>query len=171
VGVDRILIYGVTGSGKTHLAAMLSRKTGIAWHSVDDLTWMPNWTPVADEAQTAKIRDLCSEDRWILDTAYAKWIDSPLARVEMIVALDYPRWLSFGRLLKRTFARALDGRHVCNGNRESLRLIFSKDSILLWHFKSFARKRRRIEGWIAEGRPVVRLKSSKQAEEWLRLYS
>ena len=37
----RILVYGVTGSGKSTHAVALSDMTGIAWTSVDDLTWEP----------------------------------------------------------------------------------------------------------------------------------
>lgn len=164
----RILIYGVTGSGKTHLAARLSDKTGISWHPVDDLTWLPNWEMVPDGEQRSRIAEICRGEEWILDTAYAKWKEIPLARAELIVALDYPRWMSLGRLLKRTIARAIDGRPVCNGNRESFRLMFSRESIIVWHFKSFARKRSRIREWMAQGLPVVRLCSPREMERWLR---
>lgn len=68
----------------------------------------------------------------------------PLSRAELIVALDYPRWFSPQRLLRRTTTRALDQRLTCNGNRKSLRLALSRDSIVVWHFQSFRRKRRRI---------------------------
>jgi adenylate kinase family enzyme len=36
---DRVLIYGVTGSGKTTLAQKVADRTGLPFHSVDDLTW------------------------------------------------------------------------------------------------------------------------------------
>jgi len=163
----RIFVYGVTGSGKSCLAERLSEKTRIPWHSVDDLTWLPNWQMVPDDEQRAKIRAVCEGEKWILDTAYAKWKDIPLARVQLIVALDYPRWVSLGRLLKRTIARAVDGRPVCNGNRESWRLVFSRESIIGWHFKSFARKRARIREWVDQGLPVIRHASPKDTERWL----
>lgn len=163
----RILIYGVTGSGKTSLAGRISEKTGIPWHSVDDLTWLPNWQEVPLEDQVRKIREICGGEEWILDTAYAKWIDIPLARLEAIVALDYPRQVSLWRLLRRTLMRAIDGKPVCNGNRETWRQLFSKDSIISWHFKSFLRKRRRIRRWVEEGRNVICLKSPKETESWL----
>ena len=162
----RILIYGVTGSGKTRLAARLSKTTGIPWHSVDDLTWLPGWQEVPLDQQVQKIRDICAREAWILDTAYAKWIDIPLANAELIVALDYPRWVSLIRLLRRTLARAVDGRPVCNGNRETWMQVLSKDSIIAWHFKSFARKRRRIRQWEENGLPIVRLRSPKEADSW-----
>ena len=41
----RILIYGVTGSGKTTLAKQIGEITGLPWHSADDeIGWLPNWS-------------------------------------------------------------------------------------------------------------------------------
>jgi adenylate kinase family enzyme len=168
-GARRILVYGVTGSGKSTLAARLSERTGIAWHAVDDLTWRPGWVAVPPDEQRRRIRAICDGPEWILDTAYGAWLDEPLRRVELIVALDYPRWFSLQRLLRRTVARVVDGRLICNGNRESLRLTFSRDSIVAWHFTSFGHKRARTRSWAADpaSPPVLRLTSARQAEQWL----
>jgi hypothetical protein len=39
---------------------------------------------------------------------------------------------------------------------------------LLWHFKSFSHKRRRMREWQARGTPpLVLLQSPKEAERWL----
>jgi adenylate kinase family enzyme len=166
---ERILIYGVTGSGKTTLAAQLSNKTGLPWHSVDDLTWEPNWVVVPEDEQRRRIAAICAQDRWILDTAYAIWRDIPLASTDLIVALDYPRWLSLGRLLRRTVARSIDHRPICNNNTETWRSTFSRKSIVVWHFQSFARKRARMRAWAADpaGPPIVLLKSPQATRRWL----
>jgi adenylate kinase family enzyme len=162
-GAHRILVYGVTGSGKSVLAER------IAAHAVDDLTWEPGWVQVPDAEQCRRIEAICAQREWILDSAYGKWLDVVLARVELIVALDYPRWFSLQRLVRRTARRAIDRRTVCNGNRESLRTAFSRDSIIRWHFRDFARKRDRIEQWAADpnGPQVVRLRSARQTKAWL----
>jgi adenylate kinase family enzyme len=167
--VDRILVYGVTGSGKTSLAERIAASTSIPWRSVDDLTWKPDWVPVPDDDQRRRIEAICAGERWVLDTAYGMWLDVPLARAELIVALDYPRWRSLARLIRRSIARAIDGHPICNGNRESFRHMFSRDSIILWHFRSFSRKRSRIRTWEADPpvAQVVRLTSPRQAENWL----
>jgi adenylate kinase family enzyme len=166
---ERILVYGVTGSGKTRLAERISDATGIPWHAVDELTWEPGWIEVPDSEQRRRIAAICTGERWVLDTAYGKWLDIPLAHVELIVALDFPRWLSLSRLIRRSVMRAVDGKPICNGNRESFRNIFSRRSIIGWHFRSFSRKRRRIRAWAAdpEGPRVVRLTSPRQVERWL----
>lgn len=167
--VERILVYGVTGSGKTTLAARLAAATGLPWYAIDDLTWEPGWVAVPGEEQRRRVKAICAGERWILDTAYATWLDIPLARVQLIVALDFPRWLSLSRLLRRSAARALDGREICNGNRETWRGLVSRDSIIAWHFRSFGRKRTRMRTWEADadGPEVVRLTSPDEVERWL----
>ena len=96
-------------------------------------------------------------------------MDVPLARVELIVGLDYPRWLSLGRLGRRGVMRALDRRPICNGNTETFRQLFSRDSIVAWHFRSFPHKRSRIRAWAADesGPTVVRLRSPRATRQWL----
>ena len=162
-------MYGVTGSGKTTLAGRLSEKTGIPWQAVDDLTWEPGWIQVPDEVQRERIATICERDAWILDAAYSRWADIPMSRVELVVALDFPRLVSLTRLVRRTLTRAIDGKPICNGNRETLKMMLSRDSILLWHFKSFRRKREHIERWCrAPGSfEVLRFRSPRDVERWL----
>src|SRR2546423_10531038 len=103
---DRILVYGVTGSGKTFLAERISTATGIPWHAVDDLTWEPGWVPVPEDVQRRRIKAICAGDRWVLDTAYGSWLDVPLARAGLIGALGFPRWVSLLRLPLRSIGRS-----------------------------------------------------------------
>ena len=167
--IKRVLIYGVTGSGKTTLAKRLAERTGIPWHSVDDLTWEPDWVQVPIPEQTRRIEAICSEESWILDTAYGHWLSVPLGAAQLIVTLDYPSWRSFGRLVWRTLRRIVDKSAICNGNHESLKTMLSSDSILLWHFKSFQRKRDRMAQWAQSksGPTVVRIQTPKQLEDWI----
>jgi adenylate kinase family enzyme len=163
------LVYGVTGSGKTTLAERISTTTGIPWHAVDELTWEPGWVQVPDDEQRRRIEAICAGECWVLDTAYARWLDIPLARAELIVALDFPRWFSLFRLIRRTVARAIDRKPICNGNRESFRHMVSSDSIIVWHFTQFPRMRSRIRRWEADASAptVIRLTSNRQVERWL----
>ena len=167
---DRILIYGVTGSGKSTLARQVAERTGLPCCSIDDLTWEAGWVAVPDDEQRRRVEAVCTGERWVIDSAYRKWIDVPLARVQLIVALDYPRWLSLSRLVRRTLLRNLDHKPICNGNVETLRQTFSRDSIISWHFQSFAAKRERMRAWAAEppaGVEVVRLTSPRATRRWL----
>lgn len=48
--VDRILVYGVTGSGKSTVAARIARRTGLPLVEVDELTWLPGWEMVHEDS-------------------------------------------------------------------------------------------------------------------------
>lgn len=167
-GARRVLVYGVTGSGKTTLAERISRITSLPWYAVDELTWEPGWVEVPHDEQRRRIAAICAKPEWILDSAYGLWRDIPLARAELIVALDYPRWVSLQRLVRRTVSRARNQTLICNGNTESLKRAVSRESIVRWHFHSFKRKRHRIAQWMAQGGPkVLRMTSPRQTEAWL----
>ncbi|MCW5941472.1 MAG: hypothetical protein KIS66_04525 [Fimbriimonadaceae bacterium] len=166
----RVLVYGVTGSGKTTAARRLSEVTGLPWTEVDTLTWEPGWVEVPIEVQRARIAEICAGEAWILDSAYGKWLDIPLERAELIVGLDYSRSLSLFRVIWRTVTRAITGELVCNGNVESFRNLCSRDSLVVWHFRSFGRKRERIRRWQADpgGFVVLAFRRPSEFDRWLR---
>lgn len=167
---QRVVLYGVTGSGKTTLARTLATATGLPWHSADDeIGWLPSWRERSIDEQRALATEIVDQPAWILDTAYGKWQDVVLRRVQLVVALDYPRHVSLRRLLSRTASRILTREAVCNGNVESIRLALSQDSILWWHFRSFERKRRRIAQMLADpdGPTVIRLSSPEHTRRWV----
>ncbi|WP_461004215.1 P-loop NTPase family protein [Trueperella pyogenes] len=172
----RILFYGVTGSGKSTAATRFGRARGLPVVLVDDAVgWLPAdvapWTNRDDEAMRAIAADLAAEEEWVFDSAYSQFRDVVYGRAQLMIALDYPRWLSLGRLVRRTWRRVVDGDEVCNGNRENWKQVFSRDSILRWHFHSFASKRDRIRELEASltGVPVLRLTHPRQLEELIAL--
>lgn len=172
---QRVLVYGVTGSGKSHAAQRIAEIYGLPLVLADELAWQPGWRQVEPEAQCGSgqpqreiFTRLAARDRWAFDTAYGIWRDVVLSHVDLIVALDYPRWLSLLRLLSRTLHRMLTRERVCNGNIESVRHVFSRESIIVWHFRSFERKRQRIQEWSTEpdGPPILTFRRPRDLERW-----
>jgi adenylate kinase family enzyme len=168
-GVSRILLYGVTGSGKTTAAARVSAATGIPWTDVDSVCWEPDWVQVPEQEQRRRFTEICAGDAWVLDSAYGMWTDIVLPRAELVVALDYPRWVSLTRLVRRTASRIVRRTESCNGNVETLRRAFDDDSILRWHFRSFASKRARIRAWEADPAmpTVLRFTRPRDLDRWI----
>lgn len=168
---SRILFYGVTGSGKTTLARRTAEATGLPCRLADDeIGWLPSWVERPRDQQREIASAIALSDEWVLDTAYGHWRDVVLSRTELVVVLDYRRIVSLARLVRRTTRRVLTRERICNGNTESLRQALSSQSIIVWHFRSFARKRQQMQEWLVDPStpPVVRLTSPRQAERWLR---
>ncbi|MEU7793134.1 adenylate kinase [Micromonospora tulbaghiae] len=165
----RILVEGIHGSGKSTLAAHLAQRFGLPWHPVDDLLWEPGWVEVPVAEQRRRIEAICRRDRWIVDGAYHGWRDVVLGRADLVIGLDYPRGVSFRRLLRRTRRRLASGELICNGNRETLRSVLSRDSILVWHLTGFGRARRRMRAWAADpaGPPVLLFDDPAALDAWL----
>ena len=71
----RILVYGVTGSGKSTAAQRIAARTWLPLTLADELTWAPGWIPVAEDEQRRRLAAVVAQDRWVLDTAYGAWLD------------------------------------------------------------------------------------------------
>lgn len=164
----RILISGVTGSGKSTLAKEVARRTGLTLIEVDEIAWLPGWEEPPIEEQERRIRQLTSLPGWVLDSDYRRFRSIIDPQTDLIVCLDYPRFLSLGRLIARCVKRSILGEKCCNGNKESLGRLFTSESIILWHFKSFNSKRRRMREWLSQSaRQVLVFRWPSEAQKWL----
>lgn len=167
---SRVLFYGVTGSGKSSAARAFAARTGLPEYSADDdIGWLPGWQQRTAEEQRDIARGIAAQERWVLDSAYGVWRDLMVPRAELVVGLDYPRWLSLTRLVRRSLRRALTREAVCNGNHETVSRLFADDSIIRWHFRSFTRKRQVMRKLHADpGLPAVILfRRPRDLEAWL----
>jgi adenylate kinase family enzyme len=158
---QRILIYGVTGSGKTTAADRIGEALGVPSHHVDDeIGWLPDWVERPADDQRRLATQMAAEERWVVDSAYGTWRDVLTAQAQYVVALDYPRLVSLSRLVCRGLHRVVTKEPVCNGNYESWGRLLGKESIILWHFRSFDHKHAAIDAMESspDGPPVVRLR-------------
>ena len=115
---ERVLIAGVTGSGKTTLARRIAGLWDLRHVEIDGLFHGENWTPRPSFLDD--VRAFASEDRWVTEWQYtSKGTDEILApRAQLVIWLDYPYPLVRRRLLLRTLKRRLLRTRLWNGNVE-----------------------------------------------------
>ena len=84
--------------------------------------------------------------------------------------LDYSFPLIMSRVLWRTFHRVVTKQQICNGNYESLKKTFSKESIILWSLQTYRKRKREYPILIKQPEyshlNIVRLNSPQAAEDW-----
>ncbi|MGW9112670.1 isopentenyl transferase family protein [Microbacterium sp. NPDC055683] len=165
----RILIYGVTGAGKTTAAIRIGERLGLPVVLADEIGWLPGWTNRPLDEQIAMAESAAAGDAWVFDSAYATWNDRVHPRADLVIGLDDPRWFSLQRVTRRALHRVVTRQELFAGNRETWRQLLSRDSIVLWHFRSWKRKRRTMRAWAAEpsGPPIVLFRSSRELDRWI----
>jgi adenylate kinase family enzyme len=99
--VQRIAIIGPGGAGKSTLARRLGARLGLPVIHLDAEHWQPGWVPTPLDEWEAKVRELASGERWIIDGNYGGTLHLRLAAADTIIFLDFPRTICLWRVLRR----------------------------------------------------------------------
>ena len=146
-GGKRVLVIGVTGSGKTTFGENLGRALGIPCTDMDSLYWGPNWTPRAKEDFLNEVDRTTQENQWILTGNYRATRSLSWPRATILVWLDYPLHRVFGRLFLRTVKRSWNHELLWGVNKETFGKhlkLWSDDSLFYWLLKTYWRRKREI---------------------------
>jgi adenylate kinase family enzyme len=139
---QRYVVVGTSGSGKTTFARTLASIIDGSHVELDALHWDADWTPRTTPDFEARVTAGTTGERWVADGNYSAVRHVVWTRATDIVWLNFSRTVVFSRVIGRTLRRGATREELWSGNRESLRnALFSKDSILLWSFTTFAKNR------------------------------
>ena len=166
----RISVVGGSCSGKTTLSRRLAGLLGVPHIELDALHHGPNWNEAPPELLQQRVRDALAQapKGWVVDGNYHGKIGRlVLDEAELVVFLDPPYGTVLRRSLWRTFSRSLGRHELWNGNRETFRNAFSKDSIVVWEIRTHRPLRAKMAERLA-GDNVVHLRSSREVDLWLQ---
>ena len=159
--MQRVLVIGSPGAGKSTFSRELARRTGLPLTHLDAEYWRPGWVRPPKAEWEAKVRELISPDAWILDGNYTSTLSLRAARADTVIALDCPRWLCLYRAVRRAwFGQRPDRLDL---GQEPLNLEFLR---FIWSFPAVQR-RQLLELKQMLGLHLVRLSTDAQAEAWL----
>ena len=99
--MNRIVIIGCGGAGKTFLSNLLSKKTGLPVYHLDLISYEDNWKEVEHEILKKRHTDLIKKDKWIIDGMLLQQLPDRLTRSDLVIFLDYAPWRNIYGALKR----------------------------------------------------------------------
>ena len=90
--MERIMIIGCSGSGKSRLALELKEKLGLPVVHLDQLWHKNGWQHISREDFDSRLALAMNMDRWIIDGNYSRTIPQRLSQCDTIIYLDFERW-------------------------------------------------------------------------------
>ena len=88
--MQKVMIIGCPGSGKSTFARALQVATGLPLYYLDMLYWNPDKTTVSKEVFRGRLREILKTDAWIIDGNYGATIEMRLEKCDTVFFLDYP---------------------------------------------------------------------------------
>jgi adenylate kinase family enzyme len=163
--VRRVAVIGGSCTGKTTTSRELAALLGVPHIELDAFHHDAGWQEAPADVFQERVRGALTSasDGWVVDGNYhGKLGTGVLERADTVVWLDLPHHVALRRSLTR--------EELWNGNRESFRSAFSRDSIVWWVIARHGTHRKKWPPRLAQfpDLEVVRLHSPREVREWLQ---
>ena len=167
--MQRVLVVGQSGSGKTTAAVRIAAALQVPRVELDALHHGPRWVPRETFVEDADLAT--TGDAWVVDGNYAALRDLLWSRADTVVWLDLPRTTTLRRALTRTARRIVLRTELWHGNRERLSTVLRASHPIRWTWQTHARHRAEYEARIADScwahLRVARLRTPAEVRRWL----
>jgi adenylate kinase family enzyme len=161
----KILVVGISASGKSVFSRELSKRTSIPVVYVDALMWKPGWNYIGKE-EIIKLLDEASQDQeWIIEGFIHKQaLPFMLERATAIIYLDYPRLVVSWRYIKRSWIHRRTPRPELEGSPDKFSFKFL---IKIWSKKEVYWLDRYLKE-MSDQTKLIKLATLKQAKSFFQ---
>lgn len=154
--MERIVVVGSSGSGKTTTALAIANKLALPHLEMDAIMHADGWNSATDEEFGQALREFVAQDRWVVDGNYTSHGTTEIVwpRADTFVWVDPSKRLVMSRVIRRTLKRTLTRERLWNGLTEPFSNLYKRDpyeNIIVWAWTRFERVRERYEEASADG--------------------
>jgi hypothetical protein len=112
----RILVIGVSGSGKSTAASRIAQMTGLSYIPTDPFYWKGGWIPTSADEVGILVDEATQGESWVLDGNFDSLRDLVWSRADTIVWLDFPFTMVVWRVAVRNIRWAILRKPIWSGN-------------------------------------------------------
>ena len=88
--MEKVVILGCGGSGKTFLARGLAAHFGLPLTHLDGVYYDQNWVPLSRDQFEQEQQELVARPRWVIEGNYASTMPVRLKAADTVIVLDIP---------------------------------------------------------------------------------
>ena len=99
--MNKIIVIGCSGSGKTTFAQKLRDATGIPLFHLDAIWHLPDRTHITRDAFDARLGEVLALDAWIIDGNYSRTLERRIAACDTVFLFDLPTDVCLGGAISR----------------------------------------------------------------------
>ncbi|MBX7553415.1 adenylate kinase [Streptomyces sp. NPDC004232] len=169
--MERILVVGVTGAGKSTLSRALSGRLGLRYHEMDALYFNgPGWA--VNNRFAEEVSRLSAEPGWVIDSlGHPEVRDQLWERADTVIWLDYPRRVIMPRVLRRSLRRTITREVLFGGNRETWTDWLTREHPTWWAWSQHASRHAEVERRVHDPRfaplDTIRFRHPDETGAWL----
>ena len=164
--MERIIIIGCGGAGKSTLARKLGEKLNLPVVHLDSIFWLPGWVEMERDAFDARVRQELRKDKWIIDGNYNRTMPERLQYCDTVIYLDFSRMACLYGIFKRLLTNIGKTRpDMGAGCKEKVDWEFVK---WVWNFNKNKRERYYRMLQDAKGVETIVLKNRRMVNRFLK---
>src|SRR5690349_21793894 len=99
--MNRILIIGNGGAGKSTFAKALGQHLNLPVDHLDKEYWQPGWVATPRQQWLEKLHKILQPEKWILDGNFDSTLAIRIPPSDAIIFLDFNPFICLWRILKR----------------------------------------------------------------------
>lgn len=167
--MQKIMIIGSNGAGKSTFSYRLAEKTGLPLTHIDQIYWHGKWEVTPREEFERKVEKIAQSDRWIIEGNNTRSLHQRLRYADAVIWFEFPPAQCVWNVIKREI------RHWGKARPDMPETCISR---LEWSFlrhvwKFNGKYRKRIENCLLDAPQVkvFHVKNYREAEAVLECFS
>lgn len=106
--MNKIIVIGCSGSGKTTFALKLHELSGIPLFHLDAIWHRADRTHISRDEFDARLGEILALDRWIIDGNYSRTLERRLAECDTVILFDLPKEVALSGAIARLGVKRCD---------------------------------------------------------------